>query len=68
MHSVAGGRKAEAVASPVPAALHADLVAAAVLNNVGHTYPETGFHPLDGARVFARSILLARICHLVEPS
>jgi len=68
MHSVAVGRKAEAAAPQVPAALHADPVAAAVLNNVGHAYPETGSHPLDGARVFARSILLARICHLVEPS
>jgi hypothetical protein len=64
-HSLAVGRKAEAVASQVPAALRADLVAAAVLHDVGYGYPETGFHPLDGARVLARAGFSARICHLV---
>jgi hypothetical protein len=65
MHSLAVGRKAEAAASGVPAALRSDLVAAAVLHDIGYAHPETGFHPLDGARVLAGAGFSARVCHLV---
>lgn len=64
-HSLAVGRKAEAVASRVPAALRADLAAAAVLHDIGYAHPETGFHALDGARFLSSVGFSARVCHLV---
>lgn len=64
-HSLAVGRKVAAVASRVPAALRSDLVAAAVLHDVGYAHPDTGFHPLDGARFLQAEGFSRRVCHLV---
>lgn len=64
-HSLAVGRKAEAAALQVPAALRSDLVTAAVLHDIGYAHPVTGFHPLDGARFLHNAGFSRRICHLV---
>ena len=57
-HSVAAGRKAEAAAAGIAASLRADVTVAAVLHDIGYGHVETGFHPLDGARFFAREQVL----------
>lgn len=64
-HSLAVGRKMEAAASQVPASVWADLVAAAVLHDIGYGHPVTGFHLLDGARYLAGTGFPRRVCHLV---
>lgn len=64
-HSLAVGRKVEALAGRVPAAVRSDLVTAALLHDIGYAHPVTGFHPLDGARFLAGVGFSRRICHLV---
>jgi hypothetical protein len=64
-HSVAAGRKAEAAAADIPAALRADVTVAAVLHDIGYGHVETGFHPLDGARFLARVGFSPAVCNLV---
>ena len=64
-HSLVVGRKVAAVASRVPAALRSDLVAAAVLHDVGYAHPDTGFHPLDGARFLQAEGFSRWVQHLV---
>lgn len=54
-HSVAVGTKAAAAAPRVPSAMRSDLVAAAVLHDIGYAHQESGFHPLDGARFLQRA-------------
>lgn len=64
-HSLAVGRKAESAAADVPPALRSDLVAAAVLHDLGYGHAETGFHPLDGARFLERVGFSRVVCNLV---
>lgn len=64
-HSLAVGRKATAEAHRVEPALRSDLVAAAVLHDIGYAHVETGFHALDGARFLARQGFSTPVCHLV---
>lgn len=64
-HSLAVGRKAEAAASTVRAAVRSDLVTAAVLHDIGYAHPGTGFHPLDGARFLDGLGFSRAVCHLV---
>jgi hypothetical protein len=64
-HSLAVGRKAQAVASGLPPAVQADLVTAAVLHDIGYAHRVTGFHPLDGARFLAGLGFSRGVCHLV---
>ena len=64
-HSLAAGRKAAESAMHVGAALRADLVAAAVLHDIGYRQADTEFHPLDGARFLAGQGFSRRVCHLV---
>lgn len=64
-HSLAVGRKAESVVSRVSAALRSDLVAAAVLHDIGYGHVDTGFHPLDGARFLAGEGFSPAVGHLV---
>jgi hypothetical protein len=45
--------------------VRADLVTAATLHDIGYGHPDTGFHPLDGARFLRRSGLSRTVCHLV---
>ena len=63
-HSLAVGRKAEAAAAGVRAALRADVTVAAVLHDIGYGHVDTGFHPLDGARFLARAGFLPVVCNL----
>jgi hypothetical protein len=64
-HSVEVGRKAESAAELVPACYRAELVAAAVLHDVGYAHPVTGFHPLDGAAFLADEGFAPLVCRLV---
>jgi len=64
-HSLAVGRKVEAEAGRVAPALRSDLVAGAVLHDVGYGHSATGFHPLDGARFLRDQGFGAVVCHLV---
>jgi hypothetical protein len=64
-HSLAVGRKAEGVAARVRPAVRSDLVAAAVLHDIGYGHVDTGLHPLDGARFLAREGFSSTVCHLV---
>jgi HD domain len=64
-HSVAAGRKAEAAAAGISAALRADVTVATVLHDIGYGHVETGFHPLDGARFLARAGFSPVVCNLV---
>lgn len=64
-HSVAVGEKAARSATLVPAWMRSELVAAAVLHDIGYGHPVTGFHPLDGARYLAAHGYSALVCHLV---
>jgi len=64
-HSLAVGRKVQSKVMHVAPALRADLVAAAVLHDVGYGHPATGFHPLDGARFLATQGFSQTVCHLV---
>ena len=64
-HSLAVGQKVAEAAHLVPPAQRADLVVAAVLHDVGYGHPDTGFHPLDGARHLARSGYPPVVCCLV---
>jgi hypothetical protein len=64
-HSLAVGRKVAEAARLVPGPLRADLVASAVLHDVGYAHVETGFHPLDGARYLARVGYSSAVCCLV---
>jgi hypothetical protein len=59
------GRKVASVAELIPPCFRAELVAAAVLHDVGYGHPVTGFHPLDGAAFLAREGFAPLICHLV---
>lgn len=55
----------EDVARYLPVHVRADAITAAYLHDVGYGYPETGFHPIDGARLL-RSLGYSRtVCHIV---
>lgn len=64
-HSLEVGRKVAGVAGLAAAAVRADLVAAAILHDIGYGHPATGFHPLDGAMFLAGLGFPATVCHLV---
>jgi hypothetical protein len=64
-HSVAVGTKVASECGRVAPALRADLVAAATLHDIGYGHPETGFHPLDGARYLSKLGFSHVVCHLV---
>lgn len=64
-HSLEVGRKAESAAMLVAPHLREDLVAAAYLHDVGYAHQDSGFHPLDGARLLASRGYSAAVCHLV---
>ncbi|MET8655124.1 HD domain-containing protein [Nocardia aurea] len=64
-HSLAVGRRMECVAELLPVQLRDDATTAAYLHDVGYGHPETGFHPIDGAR-FLRDLGYSRVvCHIV---
>lgn len=64
-HSLEVGRKAAAVVVLVPAWLRSDLVAAAILHDIGYAHRVTGFHALDGARFLAEQGFSSAVCALV---
>ncbi len=64
-HSLAVGRKVLDAAQLVAPSLRADLVAAAVLHDIGYAHPETDLHALDGARYLARKGFSRGLCCLV---
>ena len=64
-HSLAVGRKVEAEAGRVRPSLRADLVAAAVLHDIGYAHPDTGLHAVDGARFLAAEDFSPAVCNLV---
>ena len=64
-HSLAVGRKAESEATRVRPSVRAELVAAAVLHDIGYAHPELGLHALDGARFLAGHGFSPVVCHLV---
>lgn len=64
-HSLGVGRKVESEARRVPPSLRAELVAAAVLHDIGYAYPDTGLHALDGARFLAAERFSPVVCNLV---
>lgn len=64
-HSLAVGQKAARVCHLIPPAQRADLVAAAILHDVGYGHPATGLHALDGARYLASVGFSRVVCHLV---
>lgn len=55
----------ESVAQLLPAHLRADAITAAYLHDVGYGYPDTGFHPIDGARLLPSLGYPSTVCHLV---
>ena len=64
-HSLAVGRKVEAEVRRVRPSLRADLVAAAVLHDIGYAHLDTGLHALDGARFLAAEGFSPVVCNLV---
>lgn len=64
-HSLAVGRRMESVAALLPVSLRSDAVDAAYLHDVGYGYPDTGFHPIDGARLLRNLGYSDVVCHLV---
>ncbi|MEV3965727.1 HD domain-containing protein [Nocardia sp. NPDC050193] len=64
-HSLAVGRRMESVSHLLPAHLRADAITAAYLHDVGYGYPNTGFHPIDGARLLHSLGYTGIVCHLV---
>jgi putative nucleotidyltransferase with HDIG domain len=66
-HTVGVARRAEEVATTVPAEDREDLVAAAWLHDIGYAEElvDTGFHPLDGARFLDRHLWPPRVSALV---
>ncbi|WP_083873957.1 HD domain-containing protein [Nocardia paucivorans] len=55
----------ESIAHRLPSPLRRDAVTAAYLHDVGYGYPDTGFHPIDGARLL-RSLGYSPVgCHIV---
>lgn len=49
----------------VPSADRHQLRTAALLHDIGYAYPDTGFHPIDGAAWLARAGYSPLVCHLV---
>jgi hypothetical protein len=64
---VAVGRKAEAAAVRIAPALRADVTVAAVLHDIGYGHVHIGFHPLEGARFFAREGFSPLVCNRFSP-
>ncbi|WP_375430169.1 HD domain-containing protein [uncultured Friedmanniella sp.] len=64
-HSLEVGRKVQSVQTLVGQGLREDLVTAGTLHDIGYGYPDTGFHPLDGARLLAREGFSPVVCSLV---
>lgn len=64
-HSLEVGRKVQSVETLVDQGLREDLITAATLHDIGYGYPETGFHPLDGALLLAREGFSPVVCSLV---
>ncbi len=55
----------ESVAELLPEHLRADAVTAAYLHDVGYGHVDTGFHPIDGARLLRSLGYSAVVCHIV---
>lgn len=64
-HSLAVGRKVESEAYRIRPSMRAELVAAAVLHDIGYAHPDTGLHALDGARFLAAQGFSPVVCNLV---
>ncbi|BAD55588.1 hypothetical protein NFA_7430 [Nocardia farcinica IFM 10152] len=64
-HSIAVGERMAGVAHRLAPELRADAETAAYLHDVGYGYPDTGFHPIDGARLLRSMGNSAVVCHLV---
>jgi putative nucleotidyltransferase with HDIG domain len=64
-HSLEVGRKAESATALVAPHLREAVVAAAYLHDVGYAHRDSGFHPLDGARLLQSRGYSAAVCHLV---
>lgn len=64
-HSLAVGRKVEREAHGLRPSVRAEVVAAAVLHDIGYAHPDTGLHALDGARFLAAEGFSPVVCNLV---
>lgn len=64
-HSIAVGQRMEGVAALLPTELRADAITAAYLHDVGYGHPDTGFHPIDGARLLRSQGYSHVVCHMV---
>ncbi|MFD4404360.1 HD domain-containing protein [Nocardia sp. NPDC058499] len=64
-HSIAVGRRMETVAERLPVELRGDAITAAYLHDVGYGYPNTGFHPIDGAQLLQSLDYSPVVCHMV---
>lgn len=64
-HSRAVGAKVASVAGIVAPSLRSDLIAAAILHDIGYGHARTGFHPVDGARFLAEKGFSKNVCNLV---
>ncbi|MEV6281023.1 HD domain-containing protein [Nocardia sp. NPDC051832] len=65
VHTLEVGRKLRSVAHCLPDWIRQDAVIAAFLHDVGYGYPETGFHPIDGANLLVSHRFSPTVCHLV---
>lgn len=64
-HSLAVGWKVESEVYRVPPSVRAELVAAAVLHDIGYAHPDIDLHALDGARFLAAQGFSRVVCNLV---
>ncbi|MFC9876707.1 HD domain-containing protein [Nocardia salmonicida] len=64
-HSIAVGERMQSVADRLPIELREDAVTAAFLHDVGYRGGETGFHPIDGARLLRSLGYSPATCHIV---
>lgn len=64
-HCLEVGRKVAGVSGRAPAWVRAELVAAALLHDIGYAHPTTGFHALDGARFLTSVGFSSVVCCLV---
>ena len=64
-HCTEVGRKVARVSSRAPEWVRSELVAAAMLHDIGYAHPDTGFHALDGARFLHAAGFSPVVCCLV---
>ncbi|QLY33296.1 HD domain-containing protein [Nocardia huaxiensis] len=64
-HTLEVGRKVKRVAHRLPENLRSETVVSAYLHDVGYGYPDTGFHPIDGANLLAARGFSPIVCNLV---